>query len=132
MFLVLIDAHSKWIETSPTTNSTSHIVIQCLRSCFARFGIPDIIVTDNGTCFVSEEFQAFLNLNGIYHVTSAPYHPASNGLAERAVQIIKRGLKKESHGDIHTRLAKILFSYRISVQSTTDTSPSELLMGRRL
>lgn len=48
-------------------------------------------------------------------MTSAPYHPASNGLAERAVQIIKQGLKKETKGDIHTRLAKVLFSYRITL-----------------
>ena len=132
MFLVLIDAHSKWIETFPTSNSTSFTVIQCLRSVFARFGIPSTVVTDNGTCFVSAEFQAFLKSNGIYHVTSAPYHPASNGLAERAVQIIKQGLKKETKGDIHTRLAKVLFSYRITPQNTTGISPAELLVGRRL
>ena len=53
MFLVLIDAHSKWIETFPTSNSTSFTVIQCLRSVFARFGIPNTVDADNGTCFVS-------------------------------------------------------------------------------
>ena len=61
-----------------------------------RFGLPETINTDNGTGFVSQEFEEFLRKNGISHVTSAPYHPASNGLAERAVQIVKKGLKKET------------------------------------
>ena len=132
MFLVLIDAYSKWIETFVTSSSTSSTVIHHLRATFARFGLPETIVTDNGTCFVSGEFEAFLKSNGIRHVTSAPYHPASNGLAERSVQIIKRGLKKESKGDIHTRLAKVLFNYRISPQGTTGVTPTELLLGRKV
>ena len=65
------------------------------------------------------------------HITSAPHHPASNGLAERAVQIVKNGLKKVTEGTINTRLAKSLFAYRITPQSTTGVSPSELLLNRR-
>ena len=59
-------------------------VIGVLRGLFARFGLPETVVTDNGTGFVSQEFEEFLSKNRISHVTSAPYHPASNGLAERA------------------------------------------------
>ena len=99
---------------------------------FATFGVPETIVSDNGTCFVSEEFEHFLVQNGIKRSMTAPYHPASNGLAERAVQISKRGLKKEVAGDMNTGLAKILLNYRITPQSTTGVSPSELLLGRRL
>ncbi len=58
------------------------------------------MVSDNGTCFTSEEFEIFLKSNGIKHCTSAPYHPASNDLAECAVQIIQRGLRMETVGDI--------------------------------
>ena len=100
MILVLIDAHSKWIEAFVTTSATSAAVIEELRSTFARFGIPELIVSDNGTCFTSEEFKTFLQQNGIKQVTSAPYHPASNGLAERAVQIVKWGLKKVRGGTL--------------------------------
>lgn len=82
MFLVLIDAHSKWIEVFCTSAATSAVVIEELRSVFARFGLPETIVTDNGTSFVSAEFEKFLRGNGIKHITSAPYHPATNGLAE--------------------------------------------------
>ena len=131
MILVLIDAHSKWIEATCTQNATSAAVIDELRSWFARFGIPETIVSDNGTCFVSEEIEAFFRSNGIQHLTSAPYHPASNGLAERAVQIVKKGLKKITRGNMRTRLAQVLFSYRLTPQSTTGISPSELLLGRR-
>ena len=88
-------------------------------------------MTDNATCFVSGEFKTFLSNNGVKHTTSAPYHPASNGLAERAVQIVKRGLLKVSTGSIATRLAKVLFSYRLAPHTTTGVSPSELLLGRR-
>ncbi len=97
MFLVIIDAHSKWIEVFPTSGSTSVIVIEHLRTLFAQFGLLETIVSDNGSCFMSEEFSSFLLANGIKHIISAPYHPASNGLAERAVQIVKKGLE-EDHG----------------------------------
>ena len=83
------------------------------------------------TGFVSQEFEEFLKKNGVKHTTFAPYHPASNGLAERAVQIVKKGLKKEASGTFSTRLAKVLFTYKITPQSTTSTSPAVLLLGRR-
>ena len=80
---------------------------------------------------VSAEFEQFLRSNGIKHTTSAPYHPASNGLAERAVQTVKRGLKKVKDGTMSTRLAKVLLTYRVTPQSTTGQAPAELLLGRR-
>ena len=129
--LVGIDAHSKWIEATCTPSTSSSAVIEVLRSLFARFGLPETIVTDNGTGFVSQEFEEFLKKNGVKHTTSAPYHPASNGLAERAVQIVKKGLKKVTSGTFSTRLAKVLLTYRITPQSTTGSSPAELLLGRR-
>ena len=130
MFLVLIDAHSKWIEVFPVSAATSKITIQHLRTVFAQFGIPDSIVTDNGTCFTSSEFETFLTNNGIVHKKSAPYHPATNGLAERAVQILKQGLKKNTEGCLSDRIARLLFTYRRTPHSTTGVSPSQLLIGR--
>ena len=130
-FLILIDAHSKWIEAVCVPSTSSNVVIEELRTVFAKFGLPETIVTDNGSGFVSQEFETFLTENGIKHVTSAPYHPASNGLAERAVQIVKRGLKKVTAGSVNTRLSKLLLTYRMTPQSTTGISPAELLLGRR-
>ena len=131
MILVIVDAHSKWIDAIVTPNATSATVVEELRPLFAQFGLPETVVTDNGPCFVGAEFEEFLASNGIKHITSAPYHPSSNGLAERSVQIVKKGLKKITRGSMRTRLAQILFAYRLTPQSTTGVSPSELLLGRR-
>lgn len=91
-----------------------------------------MVVSDNGACFTSSEFAEFMSRNGINHVTTAPYHASSNGLAERAVQTFKSMLKKCAGVTIETKVARVLFSYRITPQSTTGKSPSELLMGRKL
>ena len=99
--------------------------------CIWSFWSPEMIVSDNGSCFVSEEFEPFLVANGVKHITSSPYHPATNSLTERGVQIIKKGLKKVTTGTLQTRPAQILMSYRITPQSTTGASPAELLLGRQ-
>lgn len=129
--LIAVDAHSKWVEAVCTASTSSTCVIEELRSIFSCFGLPEMVVTDNGTCFVSREFEDFLRSNGIKHTTSAPYHPSSNGLAELAVQTVKQGLKEVKNGSMTSRLAKVLFIYRITPQSTTGLAPAELMLGRR-
>ena len=94
MFLVVVDAHSKWMEIEVVSSGTTQATVEHLRTMFARFGIPKVIVTDNGSCFTSGEFTEFLRQNHIRHFKTAPYHPSSNGLAERAVQTSKIGMKK--------------------------------------
>lgn len=132
MFLIIVDAHSKWLEVYPTNGSTTQTTIEKLRQCFAAQGLPQILVSDNGSCFTSSEFCHFMAQNGIQHITSAPFHPSSNGLAERAVQTFKEGMKKMEGGSIEARVSKFLFSYRITPQTTTGLSPAEMLMNRRL
>ena len=126
-----MDAHSKWLEVMTVPSTSAQCTIQKLHTRFATHGIPEIIVSDNGTGFISGEFQAFIKRNGIRHVTSAPYHPASNGLAERAVQTFKSGLQKAPTGDREVQLARFLFKYRNTPHTTTGTTPAELLMGRK-
>ena len=65
-----------------------------IRSIFAVHGLPEVLVTDNGSVFTSAEFELLCARNAIKHVTSSPYHPSTNGLAERAVQTVKTVLKK--------------------------------------
>jgi len=132
MFLVLIDAHTKWLEVNPLSSTTSKVIIENLRMVFARLGLPETVVSDNASYFVSQEFEDFLQRNGIRHTTSAPYHPSSNGLAERAVQVFKTGMKRMTVGSLNDRISRFLFAYRRTPQTTTGHSPAELLMGRNL
>lgn len=132
MILVIVDAHSKWLDAHVTSTSTSSTTIEKLRQVFATHGLPRMIVSDNGTCFTSAEFKKFVNENGIKHVFTAPYHPSSNGLAERAVRTVKHGLKRLTEGSLETRLSRLLLSYRTTPHATTGLTPSEMLMNRRL
>ena len=92
MFLLIADAHSEWMDIYPVKSPTSQATIEKLRQSFSVFGLPKMLVSDNGTCFTSAEFETFMKQNGIDHVRSAPFHPSSNGLAERAVQTFKEGM----------------------------------------
>ena len=73
MLLVVVDVHSKWLDVAIVTSVTSLIAIEKLRGMFATHGIPDIIVSENGTVFTSEEFETFIKLSGIRHIKAAPY-----------------------------------------------------------
>ena len=131
MFLIVIDAHSKWVETFPMNTSTSSATIEKLRITFATHGLPEIVAMDNGSNFVSREFEDFLKHNGIRHIRTAPYHQASNGMAERAVQTFKEGVKKMNRGSVETRVSRFLARYRITPQTSTGVSLAELLLGRK-
>ena len=134
MFFIIVDAHSKWPEVITMSSTTSHHTIEALRSVFARFGLPDQLVSDNGPQFTSVEFAQFLKQNGIKHILNAPYHPSSNGLAERFVQTFKRAMRAgERDGlSLNHRLSEFLFSYRATPHATTDVSPGELFLQRRM
>ena len=131
MFLVAVDAHSKWPEVIPTTTATSTQTIDILRNLFTQHGIPEQLVSDNGPQFKSEEFETFLKRNGVKHITSAPYHPATNGIAERFVQTFKNGLKsmEGEKGTVKQKLCRLLLAYRNASHTTTGLSPAFLLMG---
>ena len=86
MFLVVVDAHSKWPEVLQVSSATTHSTINVLRFLFASYGIPEMLVLDNGPQFTAAEFEQFLQRNGIKHILSAPYNPQSNGQAEIVVK----------------------------------------------
>ncbi len=88
-----------------------------------------MLVSDNGAAFTSAEFEDFMTENGIRHLTMAPYHAASNGLAERAVHTVKQGLLKQTQGDLMAKLSRFPFNYRVTAQETTGVSLAELMFG---
>ena len=131
MYLVLMDAHSKWLDVIIMKNITTTTTIEQLRIIFATHGLPQKVVTDNGPTFTSHLFRDFMVSNGILHITSAPYHPSTNGLAERAVQSFKTALKRITGSTVQERLSKFLLKYRLTPHTTAGVPPAELLMGRR-
>ncbi|KAK3734689.1 hypothetical protein QZH41_002109 [Actinostola sp. cb2023] len=132
MFLVLVDAYSKFVDIIPMTQATSANTIAALRHTFSYFGLPEHVVTDNGSQFTSAEFQKFLTDNCIQHTTTAPGHPATNGLAERYVGDFKDKLTKigDTGEPLQTKLDRFLLTYRATPTSLGKT-PSELLMNRQ-
>lgn len=134
-FLLMIDAYSKWPEIVRTTSLSASTTLKILRSSFSRFGLPEIITSDNGTHFTAECVQRFFNSNGIQHIRTSPYSPMSNGQAERSVDTLKRTLKKLSNdGTIDENLDTFLFNYRITPNESSPSklSPAETILGRKI
>ena len=75
-----------------------------------------------------------MKLNNIKHITTSPYHPATNGLAERFVQTLKQSLRVSKNEDrtLQHRVATFLINYRNARHSTTEESPAQLMIGREL
>lgn len=114
------------------------ITITTIKKCeeiFATCGVPKVFVSDNGRSFISHEFQNFFKQYGIIHKLSAPFHPATNGQAERFIQTFKNALKRMmmvKNTNIHSALQKLLLQYRSMPHATTGKSSAELLFGRKL
>ncbi len=134
MFLIIVDAHSKWPEVVTMASTTSQVTIEALFALFTRYGLPEQVVSDNGPQFTSLEFAHFMKSQGIKHILSAPYHPSSNGLAERFVQTFKRAMKAGGKDGVSLkhRLASFLFDYRNLPHATTNRPPSELFLHRKV
>ena len=115
-------------------STTSTATITVLRKLFAAYGLPLQVVTDNGPQFVSAEFAEFMRGNGIKHIKSAPYHPATNGLVERFVQSLKQALKTNisSGRPLSHRLSNFLLTYRSSPHATTGVTPCSLFLKRQI
>ena len=129
-WLVLVDAYSKYPCIHPTTSTSSKSITAILEQEFAHFGYPHTLVTDNATTFMSQEFQAWCKQRGIVHLTGAPYHPATNGAAERLIQSFKQALRKSSLPPKEA-LQEFLMQYR-RIPFASGLSPSEFLNGRRI
>ncbi|XP_064468421.1 uncharacterized protein K02A2.6-like [Ornithodoros turicata] len=124
-YLVVVDYFSKFFEVSHLRTTTSSDLIAELRPMFARYGMPEVVRSDNGPQFPSSEFRRFLAACGSTHITSSPYYPQSNGQAERSVQTAKSLMARSP--DLH----QALLAYR-TTPGACGYTPAELLMGRQL
>ena len=124
-YIVLVDYYSRFIDVAKVGKITSEVVIKQLKGMFGRYGIPEIVISDNGRQFSSSEFQSFATLWGFSHVTSSPHYAQSNGAAERAVQEAKKFLRQKDYD-----LA--LLTYRATPIPSLGYSPAELAFGRKL
>ena len=136
MFLIIYDSYSKWNDAVPMISITSSAIIDRLRCTFCVHGIPYFIVSDNELLVASPEFNTFCKLNGIKHLTTAPYHPSSNVAAERSVQTFKTSLKKIIDGkevqELNTILQHFLLTYHTTSRCQTHTAAAELFFNRTL
>nr|XP_029711524.1 uncharacterized protein K02A2.6-like [Aedes albopictus] len=113
---------------------TAESTVNMCREIFATYGIPSVLVSDHGVQFTSETFQQFLRMNGVVHKMGAPYHPSTNGQAERYVQTFKQKLKalKCPKSEFNLELSNILLTYRKMLHPSTGQSPSMLMFGRQI
>ncbi|UYV60687.1 hypothetical protein LAZ67_1001896 [Cordylochernes scorpioides] len=99
-YLIIVDQYSDFFEVECLENTTSEYIIECCKRQFSRYGIPQIMVSDNGRQFTSTEFQKFSKEWQFQHSTSSPLHSQGNGKAEAAVKIAKNILKKSKQENI--------------------------------
>ncbi|XP_045764401.1 uncharacterized protein K02A2.6-like [Maniola jurtina] len=128
-FLILVDYFSNFVEVTELNSINSKSIIKAMKEQFARHGIPNELLTDNFSAYVSSEFQAFLRAWDIKHVTSSPLYAQSNGKSERSVRTVKNLLKKccDSGEDYYIGLLNLRTTPRENIDS-----PAQILMGRRL
>ena len=124
--LLVVDYYSRFMKVQRLNTTTSSSVVTHLKSIFARFGIPTTMISDNGPQFNSQEMKEFSQSYGFRHVTTSPYYPQANGLAERTVKTVKRLLEHSSDP------YRALLSYRATPIPWCARSPAELLMGRKI
>ena len=129
LLLVVCGYYSNFIEVARLNTVTTRSVLRELLSMFARFGLPDVLVSDNGPQFASAEFAVFVKQKGITHVTSSPHYAQSKGKAENAVKTLKLLFAKAKQSGESEYMA--LLDWRNTPSEGMSTSPAQRLMGRR-
>ncbi|XP_037813440.1 uncharacterized protein K02A2.6-like [Lucilia sericata] len=132
MWLIVVDSFSQFPYVIKMENTTTISTIKALQNIFSIEGLPETIVTDNGTQFTSNDFKVFCQVHGIEHLTTAPFHPSSNGNAERFVRTFKTSIKKQltDGSSLQASVLAYITTYRTSPNSC-GKSPAELLHGRQ-
>ena len=132
--LVITDYFTRHITAIALPNCTAETTARALfNDFFCKFGIPSVILSDRGTHFQNKLMENLQYLIGYNHIFSTPYHPQTNGIAERfnatfVTQISK--LQNAQHNNWDEYLQAVVFAYSTGVHKSTKFSPYELLFGR--
>lgn len=135
MWLIVIDAKTTWPEAVMMQSTTTGKLLEVLRQLFSTHGLSEQIVADNGPQFASKEFRECCRDRAVVLTLTPPYHPNSNGEAERFVQTFKRGMYKgmrDGRKVVEGIAREMLFEYRVTPHPATKEAPAEMLMGRRI
>ncbi|XP_063962569.1 uncharacterized protein K02A2.6-like [Lytechinus pictus] len=128
-YLITVDYFSGYWEVDYLEKTLATNVISKLKGQFARFGIPDQLVTDNGPQFTADEFKRFARKWQFEHTTSSPHYPQSNGKAESSVKVAKSLLKKAKTAGSDPYLS--LLAFRNTPTPGMGSSPIQRIMNRR-
>ena len=129
-----IDAFSKWLICVPTSDQTALTITNAfIDQVVSKYGIPRIVITDNGRQFTSRIFNDLQRIYGFEHRTTTTYRPQTNGLTERQNRTVAQMLsnyvdKNGKNWDLFLQL--VIFAYNSSVQESTQYSAFEVLFGR--
>jgi transposase InsO family protein len=124
--LTTTDYFTKWIEAIPRRSTSHKVIIGFLEDIMARFGCPNIIVTDNAASFKAEPLNQFCEKFGIALIHSTPYYPQGNGLEESSnkslIKIIKR-LLEDNKKAWDSKLKFALWADRVTTKKSLGVSP---------
>jgi len=132
--LVGVDYYSRWFEVEILHATTSSKIVETLDNWFTNHGIPEVIISDNGPQFRSEEFVRYVQSLGVTHRKITPYSPQANGEVERQNKTLLKAIRiAHSEGkDWKRELNKFLVAYRSTPHSVTGKSPFEIMYGRKM
>ena len=127
-YLLVVDYTSRFPIVRKLTSMTGKAIARHMQAIFAEQSAPETLVSDNGPCYTSQEFQQLMQALAINHITSSPHYPQSNGLAEKYVQIVKSLFKKaKEEGKSYDQA---LYIYRTTPLDNSLQSPMQLLQNR--
>ena len=133
--LTIIDPATRYSDAIPLKRITTGKVTEALKDFFFRMGVPDVISTDNGPQFCSNEMEEFFKMFKIKYIRSTPYHAMSMGCVENLNKSLKKCLLRlcaENTKRWDTFIGPGLYALRESVHSSTGFSPKECVFGRTL
>ncbi|XP_033761554.1 uncharacterized protein K02A2.6-like [Pecten maximus] len=128
-YLLTVDYYSDFVEIDRLHDKKGNEVIRKLKSHFSRYGLPCIVMSDNGPPFNGKQFSDFSKEYEFQHITSSPRYPQSNGKVENAVRTVKRILEKSRKGRRDLYLA--ILDWRNTPREIVKSSPVQRLYGRR-